>query len=100
MMTPVPGVGEANARAFSDGLFELQPKGVTGIARERTILLAALPRARQEPGLEQAQVAERMGIRAPAELRSHRSAHAGAASRVIRVAGGFGRVPIKPQAAA
>ena len=46
---------------------------VERIEREEGILLDALLKARQEAGLTQAQVAERMGTQAPAVARLERS---------------------------
>jgi transcriptional regulator with XRE-family HTH domain len=46
---------------------------VERIEREEAVLLDALLKARQEAGLTQAQVAERMGTHAPAVARLERS---------------------------
>lgn len=46
---------------------------VTRIEREESALLDALLRARQEAGLTQAEVAERMGTQAPAVARLERA---------------------------
>ncbi len=46
---------------------------VERIAREEGVLLDALLKARQDAGLTQAQVAERMGTQAPAVARLERS---------------------------
>lgn len=46
---------------------------VERIEREEAVLLDALLKARQEAGLTQAQVAERMGTQAPAVARLERS---------------------------
>ncbi len=46
---------------------------VERIEREEAVLLDALLKARQEAGLSQAQVAERMGTQAPAIARLERS---------------------------
>jgi ribosome-binding protein aMBF1 (putative translation factor) len=46
---------------------------VTRIEREEAILLDALLKARQDAGLTQAQVAERMGTQAPAVARLERA---------------------------
>jgi len=47
--------------------------GVERIEREEGVLLDALLKARQDAGLTQAQVAERMGTHAPAVARLERS---------------------------
>ena len=49
------------------------PKEVERIEREEAALLDILLKARQEAGLSQAQVAERMGTQAPAVARLERS---------------------------
>ena len=46
---------------------------VTRIEREESVLLDALLKARQDAGLTQAQVAERMGTQAPAVARLERA---------------------------
>jgi len=48
-------------------------KEVEGIEREEGVLLDILLKARQEAGLTQAQVAERMGTHAPAVARLERA---------------------------
>ncbi|NDH53936.1 MAG: XRE family transcriptional regulator [Betaproteobacteria bacterium] len=48
-------------------------KEVEGIEREEGVLLDILLKARQEAGLTQAQVAERMGTHAPAVARPERA---------------------------
>lgn len=50
---------------------------VERIEREETVLLDALLKARQEAGLTQSQVAERMGTQAPAVARLERALASG-----------------------